>query len=80
MGRDAFRPAFFNTTVLISIHTPRVGRDLSASCENRVGRKISIHTPRMGRDLIKEKARGKASISIHTPRMGRDCADQRDGG
>ena len=35
---------------MISIHTPRVGRDMDADA-NWVPEEISIHTPRVGRDV-----------------------------
>ena len=59
--------------ILISIHTPRVGRDLSPASETNPDGWISIHTPRVGRDeksLVWLVSGGR--ISIHTPRVGRD--------
>ena len=58
---------------IISIHAPRMGRDLLAPLNlvNEAG--ISIHAPRMGRDYLGNGGfRAAGGISIHAPRMGRD--------
>ena len=64
--------AFSPMDGVISIHSPRMGRDCPRrNLWERHG--ISIHSPRMGRDRF-----GKFDniivnhISIHSPRMGRD--------
>ena len=59
--------------LVISIHSPRAGRDSDVDAYGGMGDQISIHSPRAGRDrreamsvfLIRE-------ISIHSPRAGRD--------
>ena len=56
---------------VISIHAPRVGRDIwldDINCNDP----ISIHAPRVGRDLKERYPDGFDSISIHAPRVGRD--------
>ena len=57
---------------VISIHAPRVGRDIwldDINCNDP----ISIHAPRVGRDLKERYPDGFDSISIHAPRVGRDA-------
>ena len=55
----------------ISIHAPRVGRDLVILiCFLIII--ISIHAPRVGRDFLKTKVHTHKPISIHAPRVGRD--------
>ena len=49
MGRDAGKP-LFRIVLAISIHAPRVGRDLRRFRHHQRGRHISIHAPRVGRD------------------------------
>ena len=57
----------------ISIHAPRVGRDLGLHAFLVQQRGISIHAPRVGRDGMHSRYRGQAPcISIHAPRVGRD--------
>ena len=57
----------------ISIHAPRVGRDLPPGILSWPG-SISIHAPRVGRDVHGPGHRcGDKVISIHAPRVGRDC-------
>ena len=60
-----------NSTSVISIHAPRVGRD---DTKQRLsgGEKISIHAPRVGRDKYAKCAVKYKDISIHAPRVGRD--------
>ena len=56
----------------ISIHAPRMGRDLQPAVFSSSLR-ISIHAPRMGRDLqCTVRLQTGRNISIHAPRMGRD--------
>ena len=55
----------------ISIHSPRMGRDLQWSQETFPDG-ISIHSPRMGRDSKHATYNKVLAISIHSPRMGRD--------
>ena len=56
---------------VISIHSPRMGRDLAHQAANGFFH-ISIHSPRMGRDDINKQLDYHDYISIHSPRMGRD--------
>ena len=57
--------------VYVSIHAPRVGRDVTArgdrGCDD-----VSIHAPRVGRDGQSGQHRTCQSVSIHAPRVGRD--------
>ena len=55
----------------ISIHAPRVGRDVGDIRPGWPGM-ISIHAPRVGRDLSIQDAHCGSNISIHAPRVGRD--------
>ena len=56
----------------ISIHSPRMGRDLKLLKKLLAG-EISIHSPRMGRDATGISwGLELGQISIHSPRMGRD--------
>ena len=56
----------------VSIHPPRVGRDLKAY-SGRAGKiGVSIHPPRVGRDLPELLDRLELPVSIHPPRVGRD--------
>ena len=58
---------------IISIHSPRAGRDLPAASAPCPSAGISIHSPRAGRDLLHaEQLHGVPFISIHSPRAGRD--------
>ena len=56
----------------ISIHSPRMGRDVQDLRPRHVLLQISIHSPRMGRDDRPAKPGEPGGISIHSPRMGRD--------
>ena len=56
----------------ISIHSPRMGRDVQNIVNRWRGTVISIHSPRMGRDADHQRKAGHRGISIHSPRMGRD--------
>ena len=59
-------------TCIISIHAPRVGRDVTKSHIPKHTR-ISIHAPRVGRDFKAVWLRATwITISIHAPRVGRD--------
>ena len=59
----------------ISIHAPRVGRDLSLML-GEITEEISIHAPRVGRDRGYGRVTPSELISIHAPRVGRDhCVD-----
>ena len=55
----------------ISIHAPRVGRDLREQWAQKQA-DISIHAPRVGRDEYGYGWGGLIGISIHAPRVGRD--------
>ena len=56
----------------VSIHAPRVGRDVTAyQCDQSL--LVSIHAPRVGRDLMDLDELAKMDVSIHAPRVGRDC-------
>ena len=57
---------------IISIHTPRVGRDPWEIKTITCTEDISIHTPRMGRDDGSAFDGVLLTISIHTPHVGRD--------
>ena len=72
MGRDQI-PAQTDGAENISIHAPRVGRDLCLYGE-RGYMTISIHAPRVGRDNIFALLAVVGRISIHAPRVGRDSA------
>ena len=61
----------FYFRLYISIHSPRMGRDLILRCALRA-LYISIHSPRMGRDFYQPLLCPRFKISIHSPRMGRD--------
>ena len=70
-GRPLF--SFFTPPVAISIHPPRVGRDLPQPDFLRLRHGISIHPPRVGRDLASALSIcSPMRISIHPPRVGRD--------
>ena len=52
----------------ISIHAPRVGRDLSRCTQNRTPSQISIHAPRVGRDqAISRSNRRKRHFNPRAP-------------
>ena len=55
----------------VSIHAPRVGRDLRQS-RGRLLPRVSIHAPRVGRDIEAYPMRDGMTVSIHAPRVGRD--------
>ena len=57
---------------VISIHSPRMGRDHHTSYAAGYVSRISIHSPRMGRDDLLFAQLRTGRISIHSPRMGRD--------
>ena len=59
----------------ISIHAPRVGRDLFGDRPLRI-LGISIHAPRVGRDAINRRVVFHYAISIHAPRVGRDAINE----
>ena len=66
-GHDRHRPE------PISIHSPRMGRDLDKK-RAMLLQIISIHSPRMGRDHADAVQQPRHPlISIHSPRMGRDA-------
>ena len=58
-------------SAVISIHSPRMGRDFQAR-QTALALLISIHSPRMGRDNGGAITVSDIKISIHSPRMGRD--------
>ena len=76
-GARLFDHAGSRSVLQISIHAPRVGRDveLPSRCSHMTG--ISIHAPRVGRDRDDLAVRGHKVISIHAPRVGRDGRDGR---
>ena len=57
----------------ISIHTPRVGRDVSNidPCVEPKGY-FNPHAPGGARPSVSNRMKNRVSISIHTPRVGRD--------
>ena len=57
---------------MISIHSPRMGRDVPPAAHEADPADISIHSPRMGRDTTRRRRGVVRKISIHSPRMGRD--------
>ena len=69
---ETFRRPAPGACITISIHSPRMGRDMTR--EPLVfPLLISIHSPRMGRDRFPPKPwMSFRAISIHSPRMGRD--------
>ena len=58
----------------ISIHPPRVGRDLVGAVGEDEVIQISIHPPRVGRDDGGIALSVPFGISIHPPRVGRDAS------
>ena len=72
-GETAVVPGTQNTTITISIHSPRMGRD-PAACEDQHQQGISIHSPRMGRDVRHrvgvERKRDFNPLSPHGERRG----------
>ena len=71
MGDDG-KTCFFNYSVYISIHVPRMGDDPSYSGDSGYCF-ISIHVPRMGDDVDNAiPTIWSVNISIHVPRMGDD--------
>ena len=73
------RQAFVSTgaqDLKISIHAPRVGRDVQQALTAFCRYHISIHAPRVGRDWEAHCGqRTGAGISIHAPRVGRDSSN-----
>ena len=55
----------------VSIHAPRVGRDLLHLVVVR-DVPVSIHAPRVGRDSASTMSVMPSVVSIHAPRTGRD--------
>ncbi len=55
----------------VSIHPPRVGRDVTPSGALPKG-VVSIHPPRVGRDSYGVAKMTTQKVSIHPPRVGRD--------
>ncbi len=74
MGRDAGTKGVTFTVYWVSIHAPRMGRDITGTPTNLADTGVSIHAPRMGRDvMILIFPRTVTRVSIHAPRMGRDA-------
>ena len=71
MGRDLTSVAS-TTSQQISIHSPRMGRDFSASFQQVCGKNFNPLSPHGERPLTAPFVRCKNEISIHSPRMGRD--------
>ena len=65
------RDKVYRQHLLISIHAPRVGRDLPPLFYLIIGQ-ISIPAPRVGRDETVSWGLSSWEISIHAPRVGRD--------
>ena len=65
--------ASLSQLAMISIHSPRAGRDILKRLHELCAR-ISIHSPRAGRDLAVALRPVGEVISIHSPRAGRDWA------
>ena len=60
-----------DTSIRVSTHTPRTGRDLGPSV-GVLSAAVSTHTPRTGRDDRSECHIHRQQVSTHTPRTGRD--------
>ena len=58
--------------IIISIHAPRKGSDISGIYSACSGTKISIHAPRKGSDVMQSDCDDNRDISIHAPRKGSD--------
>jgi len=56
----------------VSIHAPRVGRDIMDERHLELTDNVSIHAPRVGRDKPSVKVVEEVVVSIHAPRVGRD--------
>ena len=58
--------------VIVSIHAPRVGRDVGKGNACVLEVIVSIHAPRVGRDNQVHRFEVREPVSIHAPRVGRD--------
>ena len=56
----------------VSIHAPRVGRDMGTQGRGDHCGGVSIHAPRVGRDMPPLSLAQIREVSIHAPRVGRD--------
>jgi len=72
MRGETSRTALFLPLLLISIHSPHAGRDITGLAELFADQEISIHSPHAGRDEIKTLQPNGEPISIHSPHAGRD--------
>ena len=75
-GARPSRRSFIELLHLISIHSPRAGRDAEPRVIAAGIDGISIHSPRAGRDKRLLQHHGYGSISIHSPRAGRDVSSK----
>ena len=57
---------------MISIHSPRMGRDITATRTNYKIKQFQSTLPAWGETLPQPRRCGGIAISIHSPRMGRD--------
>ena len=62
----------FRPSTLISIHSPRMGRDLRQHVFGLPMRRFQSTLPAWGETPPKSSPFGGLTISIHSPRMGRD--------
>ena len=72
MGRDIDSVSFSKSASEISIHAPRVGRDLSQLVNNTVKVSFQSTRPVWGATYEYCVQNVRAIISIHAPRVGRD--------
>jgi len=59
---------------IVSIHAPRVGRDLIAAAEKLLSL-FQFTRPAWGATAGASVARDRGGVSIHAPRVGRDTRD-----
>ena len=58
----------------ISIHAPRVGRDLPGNALKELGWEFQSTRPVWGATIVYDRSSATEDISIHAPRVGRDAA------
>ena len=71
-GEGRFRRGAHGVGIAISIHPPRVGRDITANVFMTDARVFQSTLPVWGGTCTAIAAALKTSISIHPPRVGRD--------
>ena len=72
MGRDAQGAQRLLYSRVISIHAPRMGRDLTVTDTGVVNDAFQSTRPAWGATGLSRHGDGQQVISIHAPRMGRD--------